>query len=454
MVRTKIIRKPVPPQRGSSSPTSPLPPHPWQFYRCRVVHSGTGEVLDEGLAVFFKGPRSFTAEDVLELHVHSGRAVVSSILGALACLPYCRLAEPGEFTRRAFSAGHMDLTQVEGIHDLINAETESQRRVALQATAGQVRDWLSELRTDIIKCLGYVEALIDFSEEDIEDGILDDVKLRTDDISRRIREQLSNFKRGEIMRSGLRLAIFGPPNVGKSSLFNFFAQREAAIVTNVPGTTRDVLEISLEIGGLPVVLADTAGIRETDDVVERIGIERAADRIDRADLSLCVLSLPEVIRVEGGVVHIDLPKELAGKTSFKHNYVLFNKRDLLPAKVADEVVAAIEKLEVEGAWAISLNTGEGTKGFIQELETILRARYNVMSEDNKESQVLIGNARHSTHLETALEFIKAFRDTCDGDVMLAAEELRYAAQSIGKITGEIGVEDVLDVIFRDFCIGK
>ncbi|CAL1702025.1 unnamed protein product [Somion occarium] len=432
-------------------------PEPWKFYRCRVVHPESGEVLDEGLAVYFKGPRSFTGEDVLELHVHSGRAVLSSILNALSCLPYCRLAEPGEFTRRAFAAGRMDLTQVEGLKDLINAETESQRKVALQATAGQLRGWLTQLRTDIIKCLGHVEALIDFSEEDIEEGILDDAKQRARDIARHIGEQLSNFRRGEIMRSGLQLAIFGPPNVGKSSLFNFFAQREAAIVTNVPGTTRDVLEISLDIGGLPVVLADTAGLRETEDIVEKTGIERATDRINTADLSLFVLSLPDL--VNGGSSQDSISKNidsiLASEITSDNIYVLLNKRDLLPTETYERLESGLQKWNIRGAWAISLATGEGTREFLEKFEQILKERYGLVDEPTASGpRPLVSNARHSVHLETALRFINAFLDTSDADVILAAEELRYAAQAVGKITGHIDVDDVLDVIFRDFCIGK
>ncbi|KAJ2920940.1 hypothetical protein H1R20_g16154, partial [Candolleomyces eurysporus] len=251
-------------------------PASWKLQRCRIVHPESGETIDDGLVAYFKGPKSFTSEDVVELHVHSGRAVISAALSALSKIPTFRPAEPGEFTRRAYLNGRLDLTQVEGLKDLIDAETEGQRRVAVRAAEGVTKQKFDQLRTGIISALAKVEALIDFGEgEEIEEGVYEDAKSKVQKVLDTIQGYLNDHRRGELLRSGIRLAIFGPPNAGKSSLLNFLAQREAAIVTAIPGTTRDILELSLDIGGLPVIIADTAGLRKTEDVVEKIGIERA-----------------------------------------------------------------------------------------------------------------------------------------------------------------------------------
>ncbi|KAH8105512.1 tRNA modification GTPase TrmE [Cristinia sonorae] len=430
-------------------------PTPWKLHRCQVVHPETNECIDDGLAVYFKGPKSFTTEDVLELHVHSGRAVVTAVLQALACLPFCRLAVPGEFTRRAFASGRLDLTQVEGLHDLINADTESQRKLALRSTSGSLKTWLEDLRRSMIACLGLVEALIDFEQEDIEEGVLDQARMRVSHIRQTIKDQLADFHRGEIFRSGVRLAIYGPPNAGKSSLFNVLAQREAAIVTDVPGTTRDVLEISLDLGGFPVILADTAGLRDTDDVVERIGVARATDKVSTADVSLCVLPLPGLFQARArGVPFWGITPSLKTIITQEKSFVLFNKVDLLdiemPASDLDDMLA---ELGVPRSWTVSLTNGNGVRQFLDEFGGHLREKYKV-SQDNPSDAPLIVNARHRAHLETSVRFLDDFLAMSNDDVVLAAEELRYAAQAVGMITGRIDVEDILDVVFRDFCIGK
>ncbi|KAI0363732.1 tRNA modification GTPase TrmE [Pilatotrama ljubarskyi] len=428
-------------------------PEPWKMYRCRVIHPATGEVLDDGLAVFFKAPRSFTTEDVLELHVHSGRAIISSVLSALACLPFCRQAEPGEFTRRAFEGGRLDLTQVEGLRDLIDAETETQRKLALRTAEGATRARLERLRNEIIQCMALVEALIDFGEgEDIEEGVYDQARERVQKLHSTIFHHLSDNRRGEIMRSGLRLAIFGPPNAGKSSLLNFLAQREAAIVTPIPGTTRDVLEMSLDIGGLPVIVADTAGLRKTDDAVEKIGVERARRLVESSDIQLCVLPAPDVlVQSSQGDWVLRPPSSLAPLIT-DDTLILLNKSDLLPH---DGVLPSERGLPFQAIWQVSLTTGEGTLDFMKGLSKTLQRRYHLLSADgSRAEEPLITHARHRAHLENALQFLDAFLDTPPEDVVLAAEELRYAAQAIGKISGLIDVEDILDAVFRDFCIGK
>ncbi|KAJ3713861.1 tRNA modification GTPase GTPBP3 [Lentinula raphanica] len=421
---------------------------PWKLQRCKIIHPGHQEVLDDGLAVFFKSPKSFTTEDVLELHIHSGRAIISSVLNALSALPYCRPAEPGEFTRRAFLGGRLDLTQVEGLKDMIDAETESQRRIALQAAGGASRAEFEHLRTEIIHCLAMVEALIDFGEgEDLEEGVFEQARAKASQLQEKIKAHLKDGRRGEIIRSGLRLAIFGPPNAGKSSLLNFLAQREAAIVTSLPGTTRDILELSLDIGGLPIIVADTAGLRATDDLVENIGIERAKNMIHASDVALCVLSLDEVYDPTSSSCHIPtaLKELVTPETCF-----LLNKSDLAAARLSG---AQIQNVLGKNAWAASLKSGQGTHEFLNQFTETLKQRYDFSDVQGKNTP-LITHSRHRVQLTSAAQFIDSFLQYPIEDIVLAAEELRYAAQAVEKISWTIDVEDVLDSVFRDFCIGK
>ncbi|KAI9448363.1 tRNA modification GTPase TrmE [Lactarius indigo] len=433
---------------------SPRLPEPWKLERCHIVDPHTSEVLDEALVVFFRAPRSFTTEDVLELHVHGGRAVVGAVLAALARIPGCRPAAAGEFTRRAFEGGRLDLTQVEGLRDLVDADTESQRRAALRVARGGARAQFDALREEVVACLALVEALIDFGEgEELEEGVFAQARQRAQGLRDKIQSILSDNRRGEIVRAGIRLAIFGPPNVGKSSLLNFLAQREAAIVTRVPGTTRDILELSLDIGGLPVSVADTAGLRETVDEVERIGIERARKLVQSADASILVLSFPDAVSVTPSGPRLEIPAELAPLVT-PSTFILLNKTDLVPASV---LTAALGALPQPVCWAVSIASQSGTDEFLAGLATELQDRYNILqdAEGEDENASLITHARHRAHLETALGFLDAFLDThAPEDVVLGAEELRYAAQAVGKISGLVDVEDVLDVIFSQFCIGK
>ncbi|KIP09826.1 hypothetical protein PHLGIDRAFT_28795 [Phlebiopsis gigantea 11061_1 CR5-6] len=439
-------------------------PEPWRMYRCEVVHPETQELLDSGLAIYFKGPKSFTGDDTVELHVHSGRAVIASVLAALGSFPTLRLAEPGEFTRRAFESGRLDLTEVEGLHDLINADTSSQRQAALQAAGGILKDRFESLRATILRSLSLVEALIDFGEEDVEDHVLDEAKALARQTYGILGSLLSDYRRSEIVRTGLRVAIFGPPNAGKSTLLNFLAKREAAIVTNIPGTTRDVLEVSLDISGLPVIISDTAGIRATDDVVETIGIKRALEAVEKADLKLCVIDIQDII----GSSPV-LSPDLIAIIRHTRPIVLLNKLDSATPNVLEEtelVHRLVQEYGAVGVWAVSLRTGAGVDAFLEEFGDHLRERFALNDGLNEEDVPLVINARHREHLISASNFISAFLDqttaSSDGevdletpqDLVLAAEELRYAAQSIGKITGRIDVEDILDTIFREFCIGK
>ncbi|PFH50334.1 hypothetical protein AMATHDRAFT_75678 [Amanita thiersii Skay4041] len=453
--------------RPTYSHSAHLLPRSWRMEHCRIVKPSlqcqptvSESVLDEGLAVYFKGPRSFTTEDVVELHVHSGRAVVASILSALSTIPFCRPAEPGEFTRRAFLGGRLDLTQVEGLKDLIDAETESQRKMAVHAAGGAMRATYEELRNGIIRCLASVEALIDFGEgEDIEDGVYEQATTQARGLLDTIRTYLSDGRRGELIRSGVRLAIFGPPNVGKSSLLNFLAQREAAIVTPIPGTTRDLLELSLDIGGLPIIVTDTAGLRKTHDVVEQIGVKRATNAVQEADAKLCVLSISHLPNDKFKQQLRPLKSLINSDTFF-----LFNKADLLPSERTLENITNITNTIFDNllpqssqrphAWVASLKTGEGTREFIAGFGQVLQEKFDVFDTDVSAHAPLITRERHRVHLEAASQYLEAFLALPPEDVVFAAEELRYAARAVGKVSGAIDVEEVLDSVFSSFCIGK
>ncbi|TEB29453.1 tRNA modification GTPase TrmE [Coprinellus micaceus] len=462
----------VKPYAGSTSKDL-LNPTPWKLYRCRVVHPSTGETIDDGLAVYFKGPKSFTSEDVVELHLHSGRAVIAAALSALSTLPTLRSAEPGEFTRRAYLNGRLDLTQAEGLKDLIDAETEGQRKVAVRAAEGSVRQKFDELRKGVISALAKVEALIDFGEgEEIEEGVYEDAKQGVRRILDTVQGYLHDHRRGELLRSGIRLAIFGPPNAGKSSLLNFLAQREAAIVTPIPGTTRDVMELTLDIGGLPVIIADTAGLRKTEDVVEKIGVERARQAVQNADISICVLSLPDLLEPPKTGTSKDLEhwRELVSPDT----YCLFNKSDLLKTSPEIDTEALRMALvpssppssgkENSGnqimAWRASLIAGSGADEFLTGFSDALKRQFGLSdstpgsSSSPEVNPIVITRSRHRDHLQSASRHLEMFLEYGPDDVVFAAEELRYAATAIGKVTGAIGVEDILDAVFRDFCIGK
>ncbi|KZW03796.1 tRNA modification GTPase GTPBP3 [Exidia glandulosa HHB12029] len=407
-------------------------PKPWKLHRCTVQDPDTGARLDDGLAVYFAAPRSYTGLDTLELHLHSGRALCAAVLDALARVPGCRPARPGEFTRAALTNGKMDLTQAEGLRDLLDAETDAQRRIARVAAEGKTRKTMERLREGVIGALARVEAIIDFGDsEEIEPETWNDAVRRVTELRETIEHHLADGRRGEILRAGIRLAIFGPPNAGKSSLFNFFARREAALVTPLPGTTRDVLELSLDLGGFPLILVDTAGLRETDDVVEKLGIERARSAITDADLSLCVLSMEDRGRVPKDIQRLITPNTL----------VLYNKLD---------VAKAFELPAGQPAWTVSVRTGDGMDTFLAGLTRILSDKFDVRDTE----EPVITHARHRYHLERAHECLDAFLALPSEEVVLAAQELRYAANELGRVVGAVGVEDVLDALFKDFCIGK
>ena len=385
-----------------------------------VVDPATGEAIDQGLLLWFPGPASFTGEDVAEFHVHGGPAVVAALLAALGRLADCRLAEPGEFTRRAFLNGKLDLTQVEGLGDLIEAETAAQRRQALGQMAGGFARIAEDWALRLTRTLAHVEAAIDFPDEDLPEDLLGPARAVAQALEREITARLADGRRGEILRDGLSVALIGPPNSGKSSLMNALAGRDAAIVSAQAGTTRDVIEVHLDLGGYPVILADTAGIREGADPIEAEGIRRARARAEAADLRLLIL--------DAGV-----PESLDGFAALRgtDTLVVWNKTDQAPAP-ADGL-------------AVSAATGEGLSALIAALGA--RAEGMLAGE-----APLVTRERHRAALEQCVANLA--RAVAGRDPALVAEDLRLAVRALGRITGRVDVEDLLDVIFRDFCIGK
>jgi tRNA modification GTPase len=406
-----------------------LPP-PRRAGRRRFVDPRTGEAIDDGLALFFPAPNSFTGEDVAELHIHGSRAVIAALIEALGALPGLRLAEPGEFTRRAFEHGKLDLTAAEGLADLVAAETAAQRRQALRQLEGALGRLYEDWRARLLRALAHLEAAIDFPEEDLPEGLSEEVRESAATLRAEIARHLADGHRGERMKDGVAVAIIGPPNAGKSSLMNALAQRDVAITSAVAGTTRDVIEVALDLGGYPIVLADTAGLRESGDSIEEEGVRRARARAAAADLRLLVLDATAPIPALA-------PALLDGDT-----IVILNKVDL---GVGDGGEAA-DRLGIGPALRLSVLTGLGMGELLARLQQEVGARFALGDAP------LLTRARHRAALEGCVEALDRFAD--QPAVELAAEDLRLATQALGRITGRVDVEDMLDVIFREFCIGK
>jgi len=380
----------------------------------------TGEAIDQALVLWFPGPASFTGEDVAEFHVHGGPAVVAAMLAALGRIDDCRMAEAGEFSRRAFLNGKLDLTQVEGLGDLIEAETAAQRRQALGQMAGGFARIAEGWARHLTRTLAHVEAAIDFPDEDLPDDLLGPARLVAESLSQEIGARLADGRRGEILRDGLSVALIGPPNSGKSSLMNALAGRDAAIVSAQAGTTRDVIEVHLDLGGYPVILADTAGIRDSVDPIEAEGIRRAKARALAADLRLLVLDAGAPDSLNGFAVGGDAATLL-----------VWNKVD--------------QALPPTSGLAVSAATGAGLGALIDVLAT--RAE-GMLGGDAP----IVTRERHRQALEECVGSLG--RAVGGADPALVAEDLRLAVRALGRITGRVDVEDLLDVIFRDFCIGK
>ncbi|MGY5780201.1 tRNA uridine-5-carboxymethylaminomethyl(34) synthesis GTPase MnmE [Rhizobium sp. LEGMi135b] len=390
----------------------------------KTIRTRNGLIIDRGLVLIFPGPASFTGEDCVEFHVHGGKAVVNALLQELSAFEHCRLAEHGEFSRRALENGKMDLVEVEGLADLISAETEMQRRLALEHAAGGLSDLYNGWADRLTRARALIEAELDFADEDdvpgsVSDMVWADMKWLRLEIS----DHLAGADLGEIIRDGLKVVIAGAPNAGKSSLMNALAKREVAIVTDIAGTTRDVLHVDLNIEGYAVKLYDTAGLRETDEIVEREGIRRALRTVADADL---VLSLAEI------------------GSEAQRNFPGFTGRVLTVGTKADIHVRGANQYDL----LISSTTGSG----LAELHELLRR--DLQTRSGMLSLALPSRLRHRTLLNDSLRAVGAAIASADRGLDIRAEYLRQAATSLGRITGRVDVEDLLDVIFSEFCIGK
>jgi tRNA modification GTPase len=399
-----------------------LPP-PRVARRVRVRDPDTGETLDDALALWFPGPRTLTGEDVAELHLHGSRAVIAAVMASLAGRGL-RLAEPGEFTRRAFQAGKLDLVQAEAVADLAAAETEAQRRQALRQLDGRLGDLYRGWSDRLLRLLAHLEAAIDFPDEDLPPEIEARVATETEGLAVEIAAHLADGHRGERLRDGIAVAILGPPNAGKSSLLNQLARREAAITSPVAGTTRDVIEVAIDLAGYPVVLADTAGLRDSADLVEQEGLRRALARAQSAELRLFVFDAGR-------------PRDATAAAAWPgpDTILVANKIDLLGA--ADRLPPG-----VVGVCAL---TGEGIAGLVEILAGRIAETYDIAAP-------LLTRARHREALEAAAAALRRSLEAALSE--LRAEDLRLAWRSLGRITGRVDVEDLLDVIFADFCLGK
>jgi len=391
----------------------------------RTIIGFENEMIDEGLALWFDGPASFTGEDVAEFHVHGGRAIVDAMLENLGRIEGLRLAERGEFTRRAVKNGKLDLTRAEAIADLVAAETEAQRQQAVRQYGGSLYQLAEGWRARLIKALAWAEAFIDFAEDEVPEKAGAEVRDAVAEILQEMQSLMADGRRGEILREGLHLTVIGPPNAGKSSLINALARRDVAIVSDIPGTTRDVVEVRLDLGGYPVIVADTAGLRDTGESIEAEGVRRAKARAQDGDLILLLL--------DGSAAHplTGVDPALAKNADL----VLWNKVDLPWA-------------EKRNGPSVSLKTGQGFDIFIKNLTELVKAKFPTAQREG----VALTRARHREAIAEAVSALERGSRVPSPELM--AEDMRLALRAIGRLTGQVDVENLLDVIFRDFCIGK
>ncbi len=397
----------------------------------KINKINTSELIDEGLILWFPGPESYTGEDMAEIQVHGSKAVVDALHSSISNIENCRLAEPGEFTKLAFQNGKINLLKAESIADLISSETEIQRQQAIKIMNGKSADQFNFLREKLLKILSHVEAKIDFPDEDLPDDIFKEIKKSLDEVLINIEKILDDQKVGERIREGFKIAILGPTNAGKSSLLNHLSNRDVAIVSEIAGTTRDVIETHLNIDGYPVIVSDTAGIRESKNEIEKKGIKLSLNRAEEADLKLVVVDAK----------NLDFNELLKGLLD-ENAILVINKLDLLKGDINPE----IKKLN-----HVLISIKENLN--IDEL--ILKIKNNLKNKFITSDDILITRERHRQHLKHCLEHLKNFnkkREVEDFDK--AAEDLRLATRHLGMIVGKVDVEEILGSIFSDFCIGK
>ena len=407
-------------------------PAPRSAVRAMVYDPEKDDQIDDGIAIWFPAPKSFTGEDVVELHLHGGAAIRKRILEILTSQPRLRLSEPGEFTRRAVLAGKIDLTAAEGMIDLIDAETEAQRRQALRQSQGALGEIYDGWRQILLSSLAHLEAFIDFPDEDLsieEEAIWLPIAKIVEELS----EHLDDNGRGERLREGLRISILGPPNAGKSSLLNWLVKRDAAIVSETAGTTRDVIEVHLDVVGYPVVFLDTAGIRKAASEIESIGIARSFDQAQTSDLKIVMVAANETEMFSTVEQLID-----------QDTIVVINKIDLRDTDVID----IKDKCLSAGAiiFEVSISEKVGLKSLLDGIASAVDRRVNTGSSP------AISRARHREALNECAEALN--RSQNEPLLELRVEDLRAAMRALGKITGAVDIEEVLDAVFQDFCIGK
>lgn len=397
----------------------------------KINKINTSELIDEGIILWFPGPESYTGEDMAEIQVHGSKAVIDALHSSISNIENCRLAEPGEFTKLAFQNGKINLLKAESIADLISSETEIQRQQAIKIMNGKSSDQFNFLREKLLKILSHVEAKIDFPDEDLPNEILKEIKKSSDEVLINIEKILDDKKIGERIREGFKIAILGPTNAGKSSLLNHLSNRDVAIVSEIAGTTRDVIETHLNIDGYPVIVSDTAGIRESKNEIEKKGIKLSLNRAEEADLKLVVVDAK----------NLDFTDVLKGLLD-ENAILVVNKSDLLKGDIDPE----IKKLN-----HVLISIKENSN--IDEL--ILKIKNNLKNKFITSDDILITRERHRQHLEQCLEHLKNFNKKNEvEDFDKAAEDLRLATRHLGMIVGKVDVEEILGSIFNDFCIGK
>ena len=397
----------------------------------KINKINTNELIDEGVIIWFPAPNSYTGEDLVEFHVHGSRAVVNALHLSISKIKNCRLAEPGEFTKRAFQNGKINLLKAESIADLISSETEIQRKQAVKIMNGKSSEQFNSWRKELLKILSHVEAKIDFPDENLPNNIMNEVQKTSKKVLMEIKKTLNDQKVGERIREGFKIAIIGPPNSGKSSLLNYLSRRDAAIVSEIAGTTRDVIETHLNMDGYPVVLSDTAGIRSSKNEIEKKGIKIALNRAEDADLKLVIISAKNV----------DFTKVLKDLLS-KNAILVINKSDLIKGKLNTKFKKYEHVL-------ISIKKDLNLNKLISKIKSKLKNKFTT-SED-----ILITRERHRQNLINCVYHLEKFqkkKSTQDFDK--AAEDLRLATRHLGMIVGKVNVEELLGSIFNDFCIGK
>jgi len=397
----------------------------------KFIKNGQKNLIDEGVIIWFPAPNSYTGEDLAEFHIHGSHAVIKSMHSAISKLKGCRLAEPGEFTKRAFQNGKINLLKAESIADLISSETEIQRKQALKIMSGKSSDKYNSWRERLLKILSLVEAKIDFPDEDLPKDIIRNIQKISNDVLSEIKKTLSSQKVGERIREGFKIAIVGPPNSGKSSLLNYLSKRDAAIVSEIAGTTRDVIETHLNLDGYPVIVSDTAGIRNSKDEIEKKGIKIALERAENADLRLVIVS----------VKNINFNGVLKGFLT-KNTILVVNKSDLIKGKLN-------KKLKKNDHVLVSIKKDLNLNKLIKKIKNKLKFFFHT-NED-----VLITRERHRQNLINCIYHLENFKKKKSvHDFDKAAEDLRLATRHLGMIVGKVDVEEILGSIFNNFCIGK